>query len=280
METNSTTTLQAIETETASTTLVRLCDWERNGAYDSDWYVVLFDPSTLELSVQEYATTRFVTDFSTLGKYPKPTQEQAESARKVLESRIFAQLVEADRKDTLEPQDVSVNARVVLSVAHKNQAKEHDTAPCMKCNGSGLWTNPRASEDKRTCFACAGKGIAKSNEHKVKTSDGKTAWVKFDSGVRGKVVWSGTFRTIYRNGYNKLDRSTLQCKVELDDGRTMSVPLSKLALDRPLASTEELKKRAYYLSQDLQFGALFPYYTWESNNWAREAIKSRFGFCG
>jgi hypothetical protein len=254
--------------------LVKLCDFERNGPQESDFYVVLFNVETGEITCDEYATTRWASSHD-LSRYLNPTREQAESARQALAGMIFARLVEADKNDTTLPQDVSLNMRVVLLSAHKNQAKEHDLAACVKCNGTGLWVNPRDCADKRTCFACAGKGVSKSNERKVKTADGKPEWVKFAPGLKGKVVWSGTFRTIYRNGYNKLDRSTIQCKVLLDDGRTMSVPLSKLGLDRALASHDELKARAEELSHDLQFGALFPHFCWETRNWARQALQAK-----
>lgn len=266
METTTTTNA------TEETNNVVLQTWECNGAYDSDFYAVLFNTVSEELSVIMYDTTRFPSAGDTLARYRGPTLVQALAAQRVLSSKILAQLIEADRKDILEPQDVGVGTRVVLLAPHKNQAKEHDTGACVKCEGTGLWVNPRNCADKRTCFACAGKGIAKSNERKVKTIDGKPVWVKFDPGVKGKVVWSGTFRTIYCNGYNKLGRSTISCKVLLDDGRTMSVPLEKLAIDRPLTSVERLRERADLLSKDLQFGALFPHWTWETHNYARHVI--------
>ena len=255
--------------------LFKLCDWEQNGYSDSDWHVVLYNDETNQLSVVCYDTTRFAPDPNSKGleAYEYPTKEIAEKARLILEQKIYEILVEDENRKVFEPNDIAIGQRVVLSKKHKNQAKEHDESKCLKCSGSGKWINPKNADDKRECFTCKGSGIVKNNFRKVKNEQGKPTWINFEPGIKGVVSWEGTFQTIYRNGYNQRCRGSIETRVLLDDGREMSCPLSKLSLDKIPTPEIELKERANELSYNYQFGALFPHFTWESNNWARQAAK-------
>lgn len=233
-----------------------LCGWEVNGYSDSDWEVAYYDDTDNSIKLKLTGTTRYGmgTGHACIKELdPQPlTKEIVEKARVLLENHIFAAIKEAERRDVDEPDSVEVGTRVRFVEDHKNQEKMQIEEPCYKCGGTGKWVNPRNTMDQRTCFACNGTGMAKRSGGKVKVN-GKQSWVKIPMGTEGEVVWTGTFRTIWRNGYNKLGRYTLSTKVKLDDGRVVNAPLSKLGLTKAKMTDAELRARAVELSRGYEF---------------------------
>jgi len=67
----------------------------------------------------------------------------------------------------------------------------------------------------------------------------------FKAGATGVAKWSGTFATVYANGYNRLDRSTLRVGLDMGDGeKLLFVSLKKLRLSEELMTDEQVMDRA------------------------------------
>jgi len=81
--------------------------------------------------------------------------------------------------------------------------------------------------------------------------------VEYHAGEVGQVIWVGTFRTIYRSGYNKRDRSTLRVGLKFDDGRVIFVGLDKCRLARDYATRGEIANRVLQISKGWPFHILF-----------------------
>lgn len=81
--------------------------------------------------------------------------------------------------------------------------------------------------------------------------------VEYKVGEVGQVIWVGTFRRIYRNGYNKRNRSTLRVGLKFDDGRVIFIGLSKCRLAREYATVDELVDQAIQASKGDRFYVLF-----------------------
>lgn len=250
----------------------RLCEWEENGYNDSDGYLAYFGTEDGKVHAVCTWTTRFAGPFT---PHPSimPTYEIVLQACAWLEELIYIMIHAAEHDAINEPQSVEVGERVRLVQGHRSQRKETAEEFCLKCDGTGKWVNPHNPEDERKCYGCDGTGMHKRVVGKLKGADGKVIYDAFEPGLLGTVTWVGTFRTIYDRGYNHLDRSTLQCMVRTDDGRTLSVPLYKLALDKQPLSDEELRQRAHALSLDCQFGKVLSMrHAWDSHNWALEVL--------
>lgn len=225
--------------------------WEYNGPWDSDWYTILYLPETQSFKRVETGTTRCANglhfDLSKSYDLREWTDAAKAEALAVLTAMYYRSLRATADKKVLEPDSIEVGNRVRLSVDHRNKATEQ--TPCDRCGGSGKWTNPNRADDTRPCFGCGGTG---STSVKV-----KGPMVKLAAGLTGVVVWQGTFTTIWRNGYNKLNRFTISTRVRLDDGRVVSVPLEKLRLDLEPESDAEVHRRAEYYAETFN---VYPFY--------------------
>ena len=232
--------------------LYRLGTWEDNGYHDSYFYASAWNSETNQVESIMTGATAFAGG-PTIDWQPL-TPEVLESARQWLEQAIFNTLRKAEDNDVLAPQNVEIGVRVQLLESHRNRPTIKEDCP--KCEG-GYWVNPKNSEDKRPCFSCDGVGfIAKTGKGKLET---------FAEGTAGEVFWTGTpGRTFYRNGYNRPDRGTIQCKIKLDDGRLLKAPLSKLRLDKEPMSDEELQRRSLALSYSYRFNSACGMKAWST----------------
>lgn len=226
-----------------------LADWERNGYHDSDWFDCYYDDETNKVVTVEVGTTRFAGGpFQNRPKYEPLTDEVLEKARVILQERIYTAIRGAEHREVTEPNKVNKGERVRLLEDHRNKEREETEVPCWKCDGTGEWVNPHNAKDVRKCFGCNGTKTKKRSNAK---KGGK--FVTYKAGTSGVIVWTGTFRTIYANGYQTLGRHTLSTRVKLDDGTVINVPLSKLRLDREPMGDDELQERARKLSYHYNF---------------------------
>lgn len=260
----------------------RLCDWERNGYNDSDFYGMYYDEADGQLHTIEIGTTRFACQSYGFGpEYLMPTPEIVEKARVILADRIFAALRHAEDRNVLEPEPKAIykGAQIKLSKDHEFMLSIKEERACFKCEGSGSFTG-RIGKVIGQCFACKGTG-------KLNCKTGK----KVKDAVTGKAVRqlikAGTeftalcepefFGTIYRNGYNTINRhnTTVKVSVEIDGGKreTVRLPMAKVRLAKEPASDPTLRQRAEQLSYHYNFGAIGGCTAWMSSNWAAEAGK-------
>jgi hypothetical protein len=267
-----------------------LVEWEINGYNDSDWMIVYYDSTLDKLVPYQYATTRFgscqcqvpdaeggspyhVCNYSDGISHPErilmPTLETVERARVLLAEHIFSVLVPAEERTVMEPnvETVLPGLRVSLKEAARTQVKE--VFVCDKCHGSGKWTNPRNSTDKRPCFAC--KGAGEKQGAKVKGTDGKLVWDKLPAGLSGEVVKTTSFGTFYRNGYSKPDANNTSVQFRTDDGKVVSATLAKLRLERDFLTWEHIRDTAQHLSHNHGYDRISKS-TWLTHNYALDLI--------
>lgn len=128
-----------------------------------------------------------------------------------------------------EPYPSDLRRGMMLSVTNPCKKQVKEEAKCQKCQGSGLWVNPKDNQDKRTCFACHGKGGKAIG--KKKGEDGKLVWEVIPAGTIGEIMGWRSFGTFFANGYNKpnRDNTTVTLKV---NGRIIDLPLAKLSVAR------------------------------------------------
>jgi len=84
--------------------------------------------------------------------------------------------------------------------------------------------------------------------------------VEYQAGETGTVIWVGTFNKIYRNGYNKRDRSTLRVGLKFEDERVIFVDLEKCRQAREYKSNEELERASERIAKTDRFHILFNYH--------------------
>jgi hypothetical protein len=261
-----------------------LTDWEINGYDDSDFMCSFYDDVTNTIGFKEYGTTRFPspTMISISGGLTSvivdgenllmPDAEVVEKARLVLEDNIFQRLQDADKRlcDTPDVEDLSVGLSVTLRSTARMQVRE--TAPCQKCGGSGKWTNPRNTNDKRDCFSCKGSG-----QHvgaKVKTDAGKQVFRVLPIGLTGQVLDWTSFGQFYASGYNKPNRDNTTVQFRISNGEVVRASLNKLELSRGYKPEAELRERAKALSFNYGFSALYPRFAWDTHNFAAQVAKA------
>lgn len=261
-----------------------LNDWEINGYSDSDFCCAYYDDVTNTLDYTCYGTTRFpsahnvgftdgVSTVEVKGEYLlAPTKEIVEKARLALAEHIYTRIESAEKKDVFEPMPASIlpGTRVRVSKEAKFQVKSE--TPCLKCNATGKWVNPKIAVDVRDCFACHGEGY--QTGEKKRTIDGKPIWEKIPVGVCGVVIEQKSFGQFYDKGYNQPCRANTRVLFLTDDGKRYRVTLDKLRLDSEPKSESELRWRADVLSRNLQFGAIAPKHAWDCRNFAAAIAKA------
>ena len=248
-------------------TTYKLCEWEINGRDDSDFMMSIYNDETDKIETVCVGSTRYAGGFD-YGNSIMPTAEVVEKARLVLVEYMFQALRSAEHRDVLTPDDVALETRVSLLEPHKNQTFK--TSPCVKCNGSGSWVNPKNPSDSRECFSCNGYGELQGE--KIKDANGKLVWDKFPAGLSGVVKYCGAYGTFYRTGYNQPGRGNRTVKFVTDEGKMVKAPLSKLRLAKEPMTDEVLRQRAESLSHGLHFGAMHPRFTWYDKNYAEMAV--------
>lgn len=261
-----------------------LTDWEINGHDDSDFMCSYYDDVANVIGFHEYGTTRCyaptnigihsdgTTSVTVDGDVLRmPTAEVVEKARQVLEDRILALMVAADKRLVDEPDVDDLHDGLRVRLTEKARMQVRQSEPCQKCNGSGKWVNPRNANDKRDCFACKGSG-----QHvgaKVKGDDGKQVWENLPVGTTGVVVEHRSFGTFYARGYNRPNRHNTTVSFRTDDGKVVRAGLSKLRLDRDYESVDAMRERAKRLSFNYGFSALYPRHAWDTHNFAAQVAK-------
>jgi hypothetical protein len=233
----------------------KICEWEVNGYHDSDFMAAYFDDADNKVHSIEIGSTRYAS-----GPYPdvwanaaNPTKDVVEKARQWLQEHIYRVIREAEHIDVTTPSIRLLidGTEVRLLVPHNSIAKQiHESkSPCLKCNGSGKWVNPRNETDARPCFTCNGTGeyVTKTKET-LKNDDGKQVRNKLPEGTIGTVLSQKSYGTFYRKGYNHPDRSNTTCQVKLQDGSIVPIPAEKLRLNKEPMSDQELMERAKNLS--------------------------------
>ena len=261
-----------------------LTDWEINGYDDSDFMASYYDDKTNTIGFTCYGSTRYPSaSVISIGGGPTsvvvdgenlltPNAEVVEKARLVLEESIFTRLVAADKRlaDTPDVEDLSIGLSVRLKATARMQIRE--TAPCQKCGGSGKWTNPRNTNDKRDCFSCKGSG-----QHvgaKVKNDAGKQAYRVLTIGLTGEVLDWTSFGQFYASGYNKPNRDNTTVQFRIASGEVVRASLNKLELARGYKPEAELRERAKALSFNYGFSALYPRFAWDTCNYAAQVAKA------
>ena len=263
-----------------------LTDWEINGYDDSDFMCTYFDTTDNAVHTHCYGTTRCAAPtmigWSSDGVSSvvirgeaclAPTKEIVEQARLWMEEYIFGTLERADARlvDTPDVKDLHEGLEVRLLSACRMQLKE--TEACLKCAGTGKWTNPKNAIDQRDCFGC--KGTGQHITGKKKDANGKLTYEKLVAGMHGIVVDWRSFGKFYGDrGYNKPDRYNTTVQFKLDDGRVVRASLEKIRLHREYASSEVLRAKARELSFNYQFSAIYPRHAWDTYNYA-SAIMSQ-----
>lgn len=240
-------------------TLYRCCeDWEYNGRDDSDWYCVTYNSETGEFVRVETGTTRFANGLRVNTGIVPMTQEFEAAAMAALVKRYAGMVRHKDECEVNEPSidtlQRGVNVRFIEHHHCMQKDKAEEVVDCKKCGGSGQWTNPYRSSDKRECFACGGSGKAKKTTRtRAKGEDGKPVWIEIEVGSVGVVMGQATFGTFYRNGYNRPGRSNTTVYVKLADGREVQTPASKLGLTRSVMTDEQVQKEAERLADRIGF---------------------------
>lgn len=233
--------------------LYKLCEWEHNGHDDSDWYAVVYDSENNELRKELTGSTRFANALNIGPKMKEPTEEILKLAEKCLAEIIFNKLKQLEVIDVFEPNNVSPGDRVRLLSKCKNIVKTYDL--CDKCNGSGMWINPKNKKDIRDCFTCNASG--KINFKKVLKEDGKPVWEHFEKGLSGTVISCTAYGFFYRSGYKQPRRSNRRVIFKTDDGKEVKAPLEKLRRDREPLTDAELRAKSFDLAKHRNFYAPF-----------------------
>jgi len=250
-----------------------LCEWEVNGYSDSDWMAIVYDDVTNSCHEVQIGTTRcaYPPSIKNANAEP-PTLEIVEKARLVLQDALLEILIQKNKLDILEPNNVEAGYRVQLLVSHRNQAKEE--VICEKCNGTGQWVNPKKLTDLRDCFWCRAKGF--KDGEKIKTEDGKVKWKVIPAGTEGEVISCEAFGKFYSNGYNQPNRFNRQLKVKLDDSSVINVPLVKCRMAKELSTDNALNSLAMNMSYSYDFASVFGgKFAWYSRNYAVELTNNK-----
>lgn len=137
--------------------------WEHSGYSDSDWYQVVYDTETGELSRAEVHTTRFYSEGRT---FPAAEGEVLEAARRKLVEIIMVSIWDCWYNPV--PEDLAAGDEVVIARGLTAGAREI----CPKCGGNGKWVNPKRAIDQRECFTCNGLGFGRPSNQKDKITAG------------------------------------------------------------------------------------------------------------
>lgn len=249
-----------------------LCDWERNGYNDSDWYACIYDDVTNTISTVEIGTTRFAEAMPSVAKYAPLTLEVIEKARRLLEAKLFELYKKTEYKRVFEFDELQGDEVVRLIEKHKNM--QYETEPCQKCQGSGKWINPRKQDDQRECFCCRGRGV--TDLGKKKDDNGKQVWLHLPEGTEGIVLNTHAFGTFYDKGYKEKDRSNLNAYLRLDNKDIVRVPFKKLRLAEEPVADSILMERAHHNSFEYHFAQGFAsWFAWYSNHYVNNFLKEK-----
>lgn len=246
----------------------KLCWWEENGYHDSYFYGVYYDGDKHELESVGLGATAYGGGIGFDNSYALPTPEILELARQLLAERIFVQIKAAEEMDIYRPGPASVKLGRKFELLEPHSYFARIPTTCDRCDGSGLWVNPKNIQDLRKCFSCDGLGHSKKLGY-VKDETGKRVKKTLPKGTtiestRDEVVFFGT---VYKNGYNRPHRFNTSVETKLS-GYRVRVPLEKLRQAKPPMSDAELKERAEKLSHDHQYAPLFGCKSWCCDNWA------------
>ncbi len=268
-----------------------LCDFEKNGYNDSDFFLTYYDDVEDKLVVYEYDTTRFAgctckgtsppppaghrySAYHYHGTPPEfflwPTLEIVEKARVKLEDFIFNALKHADENLVYHPDVSALRQGLRMRLLKETKNSIYDAEDCQKCSASGKWINPKNSSDVRSCFYCKGNGKIFSSIKKDER--GKRQYDKIKVGMVGEVVNWRSFGQFYKSGYNKPGPDNTQVSLRSDDGRCFRATLANLRMDREPASEHSLRARAKELSFNYQFGSLGPC-AWLTHNFALQVVE-------
>lgn len=270
-----------------------LCDWEINGYNDSDFVCMYYDTQTDTIGTYEYGTTRFAAP-TTYGiaegkttifvrvlneatcEYEQdteplfvPTPAIVAFARRKLEAEIYKRLVEAEQRDVDQPEVNQLREGLELITVQDCRNQVYHMGPCVKCDGSGHWINPRNPADKRPCFSCDGTG--KRATEKAKDTRGKLLYEKIPAGTKGKVIEWKSFGRFYANGHNRPNRENTTVFLKTPEGKVFRASLNKCKLARGYASDAELLAKANTLSYNYGWqGLASTKCAWLSRNIAAE----------
>lgn len=81
--------------------------------------------------------------------------------------------------------------------------------------------------------------------------------VKFDSGEIASLIWIGSFRTFYRNGYQHPDRYNQRVGLKFEDGRVAFMRLENCKMARAYKTDEELTIEADQYAAQERYESLF-----------------------
>lgn len=138
-----------------------MCEWERNGYDDSDWFAVIYDAVKDHLFVVETGTTRFADALPVSGFFETAQGTVLAQARLAWARQAAAALAHRDEiEHQYAPRPERLRVGEVFRTNKQTTCGRYVavTKTCSKCQGAGKWVNPRNSKDVRDCLACAGQG--------------------------------------------------------------------------------------------------------------------------
>lgn len=227
--------------------LYKLVEWEQNGYHDSYFKAAMYDSDAdaiigVETGATAYAGGRGLPE-------PAPEGEVAVKAYRRLERHIREVLLRqaVAVHETPEPDDLNQGCQLVLTEQHRTAKR--NTVKCPKCGGSGSWTNPRNSSDKRDCFGCQGRG---KKEEKQK---GKGSTFVIPAGTVVVVESWKSHGQFYDKGYNQPNRGNTSVFGRLLDGTPVNVSLNKCRKVGATPVEDSFRVKAHQLACEGQFQA-------------------------
>lgn len=253
----------------------RICEWERNGYDDSDFYGAYYDEATGDLHTIEIGSTRYAGGINFGSEYLTPTPEIVEKARLVLAKRIAKALFDNDNNLVMapEPHEIKKTYEVSLLEPHTYRLPVKEEKPCFKCEGTGKFI--RGGREIGVCFACKGTKVLACKTGKYqKGPDGKCIKKTIPAGTIFTCFEEPAFfGTQYKNGYNKPRRFNTTLRVT-HEGTKVRLPLEKLRLARdPMTEAEAAAKGEAY-SHNYQFGTVCGCTAWLSDNYALAVVEN------
>lgn len=221
------------ETPTPSSNWFRMYEWERNGAWDSDWYSVIFHKPTGKLVCYQLGTTRFADHpLRYCGFFGVHTPEVLELAQRELARMAGVAFAAEDQRRVEEPGPAEFKTYnevpVVVTRVCKVSEKPYTIEPCTKCSGTGRYS--RGGD----CFSCDGKG----RRERFGKAETKTRRC-IEEGTKAVAVRPAEFwGQRYAGGYNQPSRDNTRVLVRLEDGKHVTLSLNALRLDREPATFE------------------------------------------
>ena len=265
-----------------------LCEWERNGYDDSDFYAAYYDALTGRCHSEMFSSTRFASPchVARFAKDPSTgqpryntelTREIVENSRQWLEKRLFEMMVETDLDQIARPSLALLTAGTKIALTRPVRNRSHfieQSTVCVACSGSGKWVNPRNDKDVRSCLYCKGTARRIVRSQKSESLDGKPIWENFPEGSVGSISGGPYFfGTFYKRGYKQKNTATATFFVTMDNGKTAKIPGLAIKLARQPVSELYMAKAAWKASYHYDFGHALGCTAWLSDDYVTKDLR-------